>query len=149
VPALLWPPRGRTTVGVVCISIRALLCILNHDSEVGNCPGDGLHWYYLSTLHATNWEIAFSLIGNRNLACGGGTRLDYCDGVSTACELGIAIITLGRLYFMLSCWLAPIDVATVQHGRCATARTHALDRATPSSTACDTALSAHVVPSVQ
>jgi hypothetical protein len=29
----------------------------------------------------------------------------------------MTIIMLGRLYFMLSCWLAPTDAAPMQHGR--------------------------------
>jgi hypothetical protein len=46
----------------------------------------------------------------------GGIRLDSCDVISTAGNLGMAIITLGRLFFMLSCRLTPIDAPSVQHG---------------------------------
>jgi hypothetical protein len=34
--------------------------------------------------------------------------------ISATDELGTTIITLARLYFMLSCWLAPTNVAPVQ-----------------------------------
>jgi hypothetical protein len=64
----------------------------------------------------------WSLICNRNLACDEVTRLDCCDVISTASELGMAIITLDRFYFMLTCWLAPTDVAPMQHKRRAIVR---------------------------
>jgi hypothetical protein len=78
-----------------------------------------LHLYCLNGLHATNWVIACSLIHNRILACGEGTRIAYCDMISAAGDLGKTIITLGMLFFMLSCRLAPTDAPSVQHEGCA------------------------------
>jgi hypothetical protein len=43
------------------------------------------------------------------------TRLLQCD-FSTG-DFRLAINTLGRLFFVLSCWLAPTDAPSVQHGR--------------------------------
>jgi hypothetical protein len=86
----------------VQISIRSLLRVLELDLEAGDCPGNGLHLYCLTGLHTTNRVIACSLICNRKLACGKSARLDYCDVISAAGELGMTIITLGRLYFILS-----------------------------------------------
>jgi hypothetical protein len=37
---------------------------------------------------------------------------------STTSDFNMATITLGRLYFMLSCRLTPTDALSVQHGRC-------------------------------
>jgi hypothetical protein len=37
--------------------------------------------------------------------------------ISSAGELGTTIITLDRLYFMLSCQLTPTNVTPMQHGR--------------------------------
>jgi hypothetical protein len=37
--------------------------------------------------------------------------------IFVAGELGMDIIMLGRLYFMLSCWLAPTNVTPMQHKR--------------------------------
>jgi hypothetical protein len=108
------------------------MCVLEPDPEVGNCLGEGLHWYCLNGLHTTNRVIACSLICNRNLACDKGARLNYCGMISVVGELGVAIITPGRLYFMLSCRLAPIDVTALKHGRCAVARPHGFDQVTPS-----------------
>jgi hypothetical protein len=75
----------------------------------------GLLLYCLTRLHATNRIIACSLICNRNLAYGEVTRLECCDVISIAGELGMVIITLDGLYFMLSYQVAPTDVASVQH----------------------------------
>jgi hypothetical protein len=52
------------------------------------------------------------LIYNRDLACGEDARLDYYNVISTTGEHGMSIITLGRLYFMLSCRLTPTDAAS-------------------------------------
>jgi hypothetical protein len=60
----------------------------------------------LTELHVINRVIACSLTYNRNLAFGEGTRLDYCVVTATTDNYVIVIITLGRLYFMLSCQLA-------------------------------------------
>jgi hypothetical protein len=59
----------------------------------------------LTGLHAIDWAIVCSLIYNRNLACGEGTRLDCCDMIT--------IITLARLYFVLSCRLTPTDAVSI------------------------------------
>jgi hypothetical protein len=96
--------------------------VLEPDPEASDCPDSGLYLYCLIGLHATNRVIACSLICNRNLAYGEGIRLDYCDVIPTAGELGMAIIILGRLYFILSCRLAPTDATSVQHGRRAAVR---------------------------
>jgi hypothetical protein len=82
--------------------------------------------YYLIGVRATNQVIAFHLIYNRSLPCDEGTRLDRCDVISITSEPGMTIIMLGRLYFMLSYWVTPTVVATVQHGRCAAARPYAV-----------------------
>jgi hypothetical protein len=37
--------------------------------------------------------------------------------ISITTELGVAIITLGRIYFVLSWWLAPTDVMPVLYRR--------------------------------
>jgi hypothetical protein len=106
--------------------------VLEPDPEVGNCPGGRLHWYCLNGLHATNRVIACSLICNKNVACDKGARLNYCDMIFVAGELGVAIITPGRLYFVLSCRLAPTDVTALKHGQCVVARPHGFDQVTPS-----------------
>jgi hypothetical protein len=77
-------------------------------------------------VHATIWVIACSLISNRNLACSEDTRLDCCDVISIDGDLGMAIIMLGKLYFMLSCRLTRTDVTSVQHGRRVAARPQAI-----------------------
>jgi hypothetical protein len=59
------------------------------------------------------------------------TKLDCYDVISIAGELGIAIITLGKLHFLLSCRLTRTNVVAVQHERCAAARSHAFDWVTP------------------
>jgi hypothetical protein len=46
--------------------------------------------------------------------------------ISVAGELGMTVITLDRLYFVMSCQLAPIDVMLVQHERRAVVRPHAV-----------------------
>jgi hypothetical protein len=102
---------------VVRISVCALMHVLDQDPEIGNCTDNGLHLYYLTMVLATNQlVIACSLSRNRNLACGEGTRLHCCIVFSVVGEFGMAIIMLGRLYFMLSCQLTPIDVALMLHG---------------------------------
>jgi hypothetical protein len=87
--------------GGVLISVRALMCVLEPDPEASDCPGGGLHWYYLTGLHATNRVITCSLICYRNLAYDEGIRLNCYDVISAAGELGMTIITLGRLLSML------------------------------------------------
>jgi hypothetical protein len=61
-----------------------------------------------------------------SLACGEGTRLDCCDVILATRELGMTIIKLGRLYFVLSCRLAPSDVMVMQHKRCKAVRPQAV-----------------------
>jgi hypothetical protein len=96
--------------------------ILEPDPEVGDCPCNGLLLYYLTRVHATNRVIACSLICNRNLACGGGARLGCCSISFAAGDPSTTIIMLGKLYFVLSCWLAPTNAALVQHRRHAAVR---------------------------
>jgi hypothetical protein len=91
------------------ISVCTLMCILEPDPEASGYPGNKLHLYCLTGLHATNKVVVCSLICNRNLVCDEGTKLDCCDVNSAAGELDMTIITLGRLYFVLSCQLAPIE----------------------------------------
>jgi hypothetical protein len=99
-PALLWLPRGRMAVDAMRIPICALMHVLDVDLQVGDYLGNVLHLYCLIRLHAASRAIA-----------------DYYDMIFAAGELGMAIITLGRLYFELSYRLAPNVVAPVQHGR--------------------------------
>jgi hypothetical protein len=76
-----------------------------------------------------DWPIACFLTYNRNLACSEGTRLDYCDVVSATGDFSMAIILLGRLYFMLPCWLNPTEAPFVQYGGCVGRRaTYSLTR---------------------
>jgi hypothetical protein len=98
-------------------SVYALMHILEPDLEAGDCPGNGLHLYCLTGLHAIDRVIACSPICNRNLACSEGRRLDCCNVISAAGKLGVTIIMLGRLYFVLSCRLTPTDATSVQHGK--------------------------------
>jgi hypothetical protein len=44
--------------------------------------------------------------------------------ISVDGKLDMAIITLGMLYFVLSCRLTLTDVTLIQHGRRATVRPH-------------------------
>jgi hypothetical protein len=74
---LIW--RGDYGLTWRRISICALKHILELDPEAGSCPGNGIHLYCLTRVHATNRVIACSLIYNRNLAYGEGTRLECCD----------------------------------------------------------------------
>jgi hypothetical protein len=90
-------------VGAIRIFVHALMHILEPDPEAGDCTSNGLHLYCLTRVHGTNRIIACSLIYNRNIACSGGTRLDSYDMISVASEPGTTIITLGWLYFVLSC----------------------------------------------
>jgi hypothetical protein len=76
-------------------------------------PGQWAASPSLTGLHAIDWVIACSLICNKNLDCGEGTRLDYCDVIATTSDYDMAIITLGRLYIMLSCWLPPSNALSV------------------------------------
>jgi hypothetical protein len=63
----------------------------------GSSPSNGSYLYGSTGLHAINQVIACSLIYNRNLASGEGTRLDCCDVITTTGDYGLDIITLGRL----------------------------------------------------
>jgi hypothetical protein len=92
-PVLVWLPCGHTAAGAMRIFMRVLMHVLEPDLEAGDCPGNGLYYYCLIGVHTTNRVIACSLIYNRNLACGVGTSLDYCDVISVAGELGMVIIT--------------------------------------------------------
>jgi hypothetical protein len=95
--------------GAMRISICALMRVIEPDPEVGDCPGNGIYLYCLTGVHVTNRIIPCSFIHNKNLACNEGTRLDYSDVISATGEPGMAIITLSRLYFVLSCRLSPTD----------------------------------------
>jgi hypothetical protein len=53
------------------------------------------------------------LICNRHLSCSEGIRLDYCNMIATTGAYDMAIITLGRLYFVLSYRLAPTEALSV------------------------------------
>jgi hypothetical protein len=90
------------------------MCVLKTDPKASDCLNNGLHRYCLIEVHATNQAIACSLIYNSNLACDKGTRLNCYNVISTASKLDMTIITLGWLYFMLSCRLVPTNVVTVQ-----------------------------------
>jgi hypothetical protein len=107
--------------------------VLDPNLGIGDCLGNGLLLYCFVELHATNRVIACFLICNRNLACGEGTRLHCYDMISVTGEPGTTIITLGRLYFVLSCQLTTSNAAAVQHGRHAAARPQALEWVTPAS----------------
>jgi hypothetical protein len=103
--------RARSAIAVM--QSHGGVMSLNPDPEAGQCLSNRLHLYYLTGVHVTNRVIECSLICNRNLAYDEGTRLDCCNEISVTGELGMAIITLGRLYFMLSCRLTPTDVASM------------------------------------
>jgi hypothetical protein len=95
-------------------------CIDAHtysDLEASDSLSNGLHLYCLIGQHAINRVIAYSFICNSNLAYTEGTRLDRCDVISTASDFGIVIITLDRLFFVLSCWFAPTNASSAQHER--------------------------------
>jgi hypothetical protein len=64
----------------------------------------------LVRLHVINRVIACSYICRKNLSCGEGTRVDCCDMIAANGDNGMAIITPGMLYFVLSCRLTPTDV---------------------------------------
>jgi hypothetical protein len=85
------------------------MCILDQDLEADACPGNGLHLYCMIKQQDINWVIAYSLICNWNLAYNKGIRLECCDMISTASNFDMVIITLVRLFFVLSCRLAPIN----------------------------------------
>jgi hypothetical protein len=101
--------------GAVQIPIHALMHVLDIDLEASNRPGNELHLYCLISFHAIDRAIAHFLICNRNLACGKGTRLNYCEVIASTGDYGMTIIMLGRLYSMLSCRLAPTDASSVQY----------------------------------
>jgi hypothetical protein len=56
-----------------------------------------------------------SLIYNMNLACDQGTRLHCCDMITTTGDYDMVIITLVRLYFVLSLCLTPTDALSVMY----------------------------------
>jgi hypothetical protein len=78
---------------------------------------NGLHKYCWTGQHAINRLIACSIIFNRNIACGKRTRLDCCDMISVTDNLDMAVITLGRLFFILSYRFAPTNAPFVLHVR--------------------------------
>jgi hypothetical protein len=103
--------------GAKRISVCALMHVLKPNPEAGGCLGNVLHLYCLIGLHATTWVIVCSLICNWNLAYNEGSRIDCWDMIFAASEPSMTIIiTLGRLYFMLFCWLPPINAACVWSG---------------------------------
>jgi hypothetical protein len=76
--------------------------VLDPGPGASDYPGNKLHLYWFVEVLATNRIIACSLIRNWNLACGEDKRLDYCDVIFAADELGMTIITFGRLYMLRS-----------------------------------------------
>jgi hypothetical protein len=90
--------------------------VLDPYLDAGGYPGDGLHRAGLTGRHATDWVIKCSIICNRNLVCGEGTRLNCCDVITTTGDYDMAIITLDRLYFVLSYRLTPTDIVYVPYG---------------------------------
>jgi hypothetical protein len=91
-PAMLWPPHSATMAEAMRISIYSLMHVLDPDLEATGSSDNGMHLYCLTGVHITIRIIACSLICNRDLACGKDTWLDYCDVVSAARELDMAII---------------------------------------------------------
>jgi hypothetical protein len=87
--------------------------ILDPDLEADSCLGDGLHLYDLTSFHTIEQAIACFLVCNRYLACGEGTSLKCCNVIFATSDYGMTIITLCRLYFMLSCQLAPTDALSM------------------------------------
>jgi hypothetical protein len=67
----------------------------------------------LTGLHTTIWVIACTLISNRNLACGDGASLDCYDVMAAVGDYNMTIITLGRLYLVLSFRLTPPDASSM------------------------------------
>jgi hypothetical protein len=67
----------------------------------------------LTKLLAIIRVIACSLINNRNLACSVKASLDCCDVTAITSDYDMTIITLDMLYFVLSCWLTPIDALSM------------------------------------
>jgi hypothetical protein len=114
--ALWQPTHGCAAVEDVQISVCALMRTWSRPRG-RRLSGKWVALSGLTWLHAINRIIACSLICNRNLACGEDTRLDCCDVIATTGDYGMAIITLGRLYFVLSCRLAPIVALYVQYGQ--------------------------------
>jgi hypothetical protein len=116
-------------VEVVWIPDRALMCALDPDLEVVDCSSNGLYMYNFNGQHTINRVISCSLICSNNLASNEGTRLDYCDMISSAGDFGMTIIMLDSLFFMLSCQLTPTNVPSLHHGRCVSSgATYALVR---------------------
>jgi hypothetical protein len=84
-----------------------------------------------SLMSSLRWKAHMS-VGAQQCACSGMTAMwshDSGDHVNLCCDVisvigkpDTTIIKLGRLYFMLSYWLTPTDVTSVQHGRRAAAR---------------------------
>jgi hypothetical protein len=76
-------------------------------------PGQWATLPGLTGLHTIVWVMACSLISNKNLACGDGAGLNCCDMTAATGDYDMAIITLGRLYLVLSCQLTPPDAPSV------------------------------------
>jgi hypothetical protein len=53
---------------------------------------------------------------DKHLSCGDGTNLDCCEVMAITVDYDMIIITLGNLYFMLSCQPTPPDALFVQYG---------------------------------
>jgi hypothetical protein len=105
------------------------MCALDPDLEVVDCSSNGLYMYNFNGQHTINRVISCSLICSNNLASSEGTRLDYCDMISSAGDFGMTIIMLDSLFFMLSCQLTPTNVPSLHHGRCVSSgATYALVR---------------------
>jgi hypothetical protein len=115
--ALRWSPRGCAIMEVVRIPVHALMHVLDTDLEADYCLGNGLLLSGLTGFHAIDSTKVYFLICNRNLACDKGIRLDCCGVIVATGDFGMVVIMLGRLYFMLSCWLAPTDASYMQYGR--------------------------------
>jgi hypothetical protein len=107
--ALWWSPRGCTATEIMQIHVRALMHVLDPNLEASSCPGDGLNLHGFTSFHVIDQAITCFLIYNRNLFCGEGTSLDYCDVISTTSDHNMANIVLGRLYVVLSYRLPPTD----------------------------------------
>jgi hypothetical protein len=84
-------------VEVERILVCALMHVLKLDLKAGSSPGNGLHLYSLTGLHAINRVITCSRICNRNLPCGEGKRSDSCDVIATTGDYDMTIITMGIL----------------------------------------------------
>jgi hypothetical protein len=107
-------------------------CPCSCGGRVNPCPSINVHarpgpigrllsgqWaalFGLTRLHAIVRVIAFSLISNRNLACGDEASLYCCDMITISGDYDMPIITLDRLYFMLFCQFTPTDALSMLYG---------------------------------